>query len=94
MAYVYMLSCDDGTLYVGSTRDLEARLYQHRTGMGSAYVRKRLPVELVYSCEVATIEEAYYLERRLHGWGRAKREALIAGRFDLLPALSKKRWST
>jgi hypothetical protein len=29
------------------------------------------------------------LLRRLKGWSRAKKDALIAGRFDLLPALAR-----
>ena len=63
---------------------------QHARGGGGNYTRKRLPVELVWVWE-GHIGEAYALEKQIQGWGRAKREALIAGRFDLLPALSKKR---
>ncbi len=49
-AYVYLLRCRDGSLYCGWTDDLAARLATHRRGKGSAYVRSRLPVELVW-CE-------------------------------------------
>jgi len=47
-AYVYLLRCRDGSLYCGWTDDLAGRLATHRRGKGSAYVRSRLPVELVW----------------------------------------------
>ena len=77
-AYVYILRCGDGHLYVGSTRDLENRLEQHRVGKGAAYTSRRLPVELVFSQEFEHVGEAHAVERKLHGWSRAKKEALIA----------------
>jgi putative endonuclease len=90
MPATYILKCSDGSLYVGSTRDLAVRLQQHASGMGSAYTSKRLPVELVWSAEFERIDDAYFLEKRIQGWSRAKRIALIEGRFDALPALSSR----
>jgi putative endonuclease len=90
MPFVYMLRCRDGSYYTGSTRDLERRLLQHQAGEGAAYTRRRLPVELVYAIEFEHVHEAYALEKRIQGWGRAKREALIEGRYDDLPNLAKK----
>jgi len=90
--YVYILKCADGSYYVGSTRDLEQRLWQHSTGQGAAYTRRRLPVRLVFAQEFDRVDEAYALEKRVQGWSRAKREALIEGRFNDLPRLSKKEF--
>lgn len=45
---VYLLRCRDGSLYTGITNDLPRRLASHRAGTGSAYVRARLPVRVVY----------------------------------------------
>ena len=87
--FLYILECSDGTLYVGSTRNVEHRLDQHQSGNGSRYTRPRRPVRLVYQQEFPNIGEAYAAERRLHGWSRAKRSALVEGRFDLLPELSR-----
>ncbi|GAA2180629.1 GIY-YIG nuclease family protein [Brooklawnia cerclae] len=89
MPAMYILRCGDGSLYVGSTTDLDARLTQHASGKGSAYTSKRLPVELVYAAEFDSLAEAYAFERQVHGWSRAKRLALVAGRYDALPALSR-----
>jgi len=92
MIGMYILRCSDGSYYVGSTRNIDLRLYQHGTGLGSAYTRTRLPVELVYFLECESVPDAYALEKKVQGWSRRKREALIAGRFDLLPTLSGSRY--
>lgn len=92
MAHVYMLRCADGSYYVGSCRQLELRLSQHQQGLGAEYTRHRLPVELVWSQEYESVAEAFAMEKRIQGWSRAKREALIDGRFEDLPALSRKRF--
>ncbi|WP_344785611.1 GIY-YIG nuclease family protein [Gordonia caeni] len=89
--YVYILRCGDDSYYVGSTRDIEHRMDQHLAGKGASYTSRRMPVELVFSKECESVSEAWAIERRLHGWSRAKKEALIAGRFDLLPELSRRR---
>ncbi|GAB43422.1 hypothetical protein GOTRE_039_02630 [Gordonia terrae NBRC 100016] len=49
--FLYILECSAGTLYVGSTRDVEHRLDQHQSGNGSRYTRPRRPVRLVYQQE-------------------------------------------
>jgi putative endonuclease len=90
MIAMYILRCADGSYYVGSTRNLETRMEQHASGLGSKYTSTRTPVELVYFCECESIGDAYALEKKVQGWSRAKREALISGKFDLLPGLSKK----
>jgi putative endonuclease len=90
MPFVYILRCADGSYYVGSTRDLEKRMWQHSTGHGAAYTSTRLPIALVFAQEFDRIDEAYALEKRVQGWSRAKREALIDGRYNDLPRLSKK----
>ncbi|HEX5728934.1 GIY-YIG nuclease family protein [Microbacterium sp.] len=82
MGYAYILRCSDGTLYVGSTKDLRLRLEQHQVGLGSAYTRRRLPVTLIWSNEFARIDEAFAWEKRLQGWSHAKREAFIGGGID------------
>jgi putative endonuclease len=91
MAWTYILECADGSLYVGSTTHLELRLNQHAVGAGSAYTRHRLPVRLVWQAEFDHVGEAFALEKQIQNWGRAKRLALIEGRFGDLPALARGR---
>jgi len=91
-AWLYILLCADGSYYTGTTRtDLEIRIAQHQTGHFGGYTATRRPVALVYSEYFDRIVDAIAAERQVKGWSRAKKEALIAGRFDLLPALSRRR---
>ncbi len=92
MAWMYILKCADGSYYVGSTKNLELRLSQHQQGIGAKYTSKRLPVELVYSEEYDRVIDAYNREKQVQNWSRAKREALINERIELLPALAKKKF--
>ncbi len=89
--YAYMLKCSDGSYYVGSTDDLEKRIGQHQTGEGCKYTLTRRPVKLVWSEEFPAREEAKAMEARLKGWRRAKKEALIEGRFDKISEMAKRR---
>ena len=87
--WVYLLRCADGSYYAGHTDDLEARLWQHDQGIGSDWTSRRRPIELVW-CEAApTRYEALAFERRIKGWSRAKKEALIAGDWDRIGWLAK-----
>jgi putative endonuclease len=93
MAWVYILLCADGTYYVGSTTDLERRVSQHQMGEGAAYTKNRLPVRLVWAAQFDRVDEAFAFEKRVQGWSRKKREALIEGRFEALPGLSSRSWA-
>ncbi len=78
--------CADGSYYVGSTKNLERRIFEHQQGLGAKYTSNRLPVKLVYGEEYDRVADAYAREKQVQGWRRAKREALINGDPELLPA--------
>lgn len=92
MAWMYILECADGSYYVGSTKDLERRMAEHLSGLGPRYTSGRLPVKLVYGEEYDRISDAYYHEKQVQNWSRAKREALINGNYEMLPPLAKKKF--
>jgi putative endonuclease len=92
MPWMYILECADGSYYVGSTTDLDRRLQEHQSGLGAKYTSRRLPVKLVYGEEYDRVADAYYREKQVQGWSRAKREALIKGEYETLPALAKKKF--
>ena len=48
MNYVYILRCNDDSLYTGWTNNLEKRIKAHSDWKGAKYTRARVPVELVY----------------------------------------------
>jgi putative endonuclease len=93
MAWVYIVECSDGSYYVGSTVDLERRVSEHNLGLGAAYTKHRRPVRLVWAEEHFRVEDAYVVEKRLQGWSRRKREALISGNPATLPGLSSQSWA-
>ena len=89
-ATVYILRCADGHYYVGSTRgSLERRVAQHDAGIYGGYTFSRRPVAMMFHQEFANITDAIAMERRLKGWSRVKKEALIRGDFGDLPRLAK-----
>ncbi len=73
MYYVYILECRDGTLYVGSTNDIDKRLGVHNAGKGAKYTRGRTPVVLRYSEVFATKGEALKREMALKALSRAEK---------------------
>ena len=89
--YVYLLRCADGSYYTGHTEDLEIRLAAHQMGEFPGYTKKRRPVELAFSEEFPSRDDALQRERQIKGWTRAKKEALIAGDWERLRQLSKGR---
>ena len=89
--FVYMLRCADGSYYVGSARgSLERRVAEHNAGAYGGYTARRRPVSLVWSDWFARAEDAVAAERRLKGWSRAKKEALIAGDWARVRALARR----
>lgn len=91
-AFVYILRCNDGRYYVGSTRsDLETRVNHHQAGTFGGFTRSRRPVTLIFSQEFDRIEDAIRAERQIKGWSRAKKEALIRGDMQALVRLAKNR---
>jgi putative endonuclease len=89
MPFTYIVRCSDDSFYVGSTWNLQRRLWQHNHGEGSAYTARRRPVVLEWAAEFERIDEAFALEKQIQNWSRAKRQALIGGPYTDLPRLSR-----
>ena len=90
--YVYILRCSDGSYYTGQTDNIEARISAHKQGLiKTCYTYKKRPVEVVFSDTVSSRGEALEAERQIKSWSRKKKEALIAGDFDLLKKLSNEK---
>lgn len=76
--YVYILECSDGSLYVGSTNDLEKRLYQHNSSKsGAHYTKIRRPVVLKYSEKSKNLSSALKREAEIKKWKRGEKLNLI-----------------
>ncbi|UYH55310.1 GIY-YIG nuclease family protein [Qipengyuania sp. SS22] len=57
-----------GTLYVGVTSDIAARVVQHRDGNGSDFCKRYGLDRLVWAERLDTIDEAITFEKRLKRW--------------------------
>lgn len=78
--WVYILRCADGSYYVGKYQgaDLAWRVGQHNAAQyAESYTATRRPVELAWAEWFGRYDDAVAFERRLKGWSRAKKEALI-----------------
>ena len=89
--FVYILKCSDESYYTGVTNDLERRVGEHQSGIINGYTSSRLPVKLVYSERFSDVNQTIKSEKQIKGWNRKKKEALIAGNFDLIVKLSKQK---
>ena len=91
-AWLYILRCADGAYYTGTTRaDLDQRVAEHQFGRFPGFTEKRRPVVLVHSEYFDRIVDAITAERQVKGWSRAKKEALMAGDFQRIAQLSRRR---
>ncbi len=77
-AFVYMLRCQNGSLYSGWTNDLQQRIAAHRSGRGARYTRAFGVAELAYAAALPGKSQALREEARLKGLTKAQKEALAA----------------
>jgi len=87
--FVYILQCSDGSYYTGVTSNPARRLEEHQKGVVKGYTHSRRPVKLVWCSEEMDMVSAIENEKRIKGWRREKKEALIRGDFEALVSLSK-----
>lgn len=78
--FVYILECRDGTLYIGSTNNLEKRLHEHNNlKSGAHYTKIRRPVVLKYHEIVETYAESRAKEAEWKRLSREEKQKLIEG---------------
>jgi len=75
--FLYMLRCEDGSLYTGVTNNLERRLKMHNAGKASRYTRTRRPVKLLYQESCLSRTQALIRECAVKAFPKIKKEELI-----------------
>ncbi|MEN8142654.1 MAG: GIY-YIG nuclease family protein [Thermodesulfobacteriota bacterium] len=76
--YVYMLICNDETIYTGIAMDPQKRLAEHNNGaIGAKYTRSRRPVSLAYLEEFPSRSTAASREYQLKKLNRQQKLQLI-----------------
>ncbi len=80
MPFVYIVQCNDRSLYTGWTTDVERRVKQHNAGRGAKYTHWHAPVKLVYVEEHPSRSAAMKREAEIKRWPRARKLKLIGDR--------------
>jgi len=76
--YIYIVRCNDESLYTGYTTDLERRLKEHNHGKeGAKYTRAHRPVKLVYSEKFKTSSAAKIREAEIKKLTRQEKLKII-----------------
>lgn len=88
--WTYILRCADSSYYTGHTDNLEKRIAEHHSGaITSCYTYTRRPLELVFTQDFKTREEALASEQQIKGWSRKKKEAMMRGDWAEVSRLAK-----
>ncbi len=77
MYKVYILRNQKNHLYIGSTSDIDKRIYRHNKGEGAEFTKRNKDFSLVYSETYTTLLQARRREKQIKGWRREKKENLI-----------------
>ena len=86
--YVYMIRCDDDSLYTGITDDVERRVAQHTGRRGAKYFRGRQPTRVVYLESGHSRRSAARREAVIKKMRRPAKDCLIASANNDLPGKS------
>ncbi len=75
--YLYIIKCNDDSLYTGITTDVKRRLAAHRENKGAKYLRGRGPISLVFKTMIGSRSLALKVERLVKRLPKHKKERLI-----------------
>ena len=75
--FVYLIECEDGTIYTGITTDVRRRFKEHRSGKGGAYTCSRGVKKVSHSEKYKDRSSALKREAEIKGWCRGKKLLLI-----------------
>ena len=75
--FVYILLCDDGSFYTGSTKDLDNRVKLHMNGKGARYTKSHKPKKVVFVEFFKTRSEALKREKRIKKLSHNQKHGLI-----------------
>jgi len=76
--YVYILTnWNNKVMYVGFTRDLTKRIYEHKNKLIDGFTKKYNVFKLVYFEAVKDVISAITREKEIKGWRRNKKNQLV-----------------
>lgn len=77
MWFVYVIQCVDGSLYTGSTNNLEKRFSEHKMGKGGRYTRAHKAIKMIYSEKLSSQSEVLKREMEIKSWNREKKIKIL-----------------
>ena len=77
MYFVYLLECEDGSLYTGITTDVARRLKEHQAGTGGHFTRARGAKRILYTEEHPDRSSASKREAAIKKLSRPKKLKLV-----------------
>lgn len=77
MWFVYILLCEDGSLYTGCSNNIEQRFSDHKNRKGGRYTRSHKPIKIVYQEKLPTHSEALKRESEIKRWNREKKIKIL-----------------
>lgn len=88
--FVYILKCNDNSYYTGFTNNIERQLNEHLCGKNKdGYTFDKRPLQLMWFETFNEVLDAIATEKRIKGWSRRKKKALIDEDWDKLVLYSK-----
>jgi len=77
MWFVYILLCEDQSLYTGVSNNVDQRFFDHKNGKGGHYTRSHKPIKIIYEEVLDTKSMALKRERQIKGWSRGKKIKIL-----------------
>ena len=75
--FVYLIECDDESIYTGITTDVQRRFNEHKNGKGGHYTSSRQVIKVLYTEQFKTRSEAQKREFEIKSWHRKKKLSLV-----------------
>jgi putative endonuclease len=82
---VYLIRCNDNSLYTGISNNVTKRFETHQNGNGNTtkYTRCRRPLQLVFQVFIGSKSQASKMECKIKKLTKDKKEQLISGNIKI-----------
>ena len=88
--FVYIVECSDKSYYTGFTSNLDKRIVEHNSGAhDNSYTFRRRPIKLRWYEQFTDPKHAIAIEKKIKGWSRKKKKALIEEKWEDLVEFSR-----
>lgn len=77
MYCVYLIQCEDKSIYTGITTDMERRFQEHKDKIGGHYTRAHKVEKILHTEQFKNRSEASKREAEIKSWPREKKLKLI-----------------